>query len=160
GRIQVALLDEEDFSNGYAYAANSWVVLYLPPARFALRGASHWLPNVAAHELAHVITLRKMGLTRRFLGAEAFVSLGRRYGRADAHALWLPDDVPAWLAEGLAQYGSMRCGYDTLDARRSMLLREAWRSGALLTLKSMETFAGDGRDREMVYNQGFHLTDF
>ena len=45
-RIQVVLLDEEDFSNGYAYAVNEWIVIYLPASRFTMRGTTHWFPNV------------------------------------------------------------------------------------------------------------------
>jgi len=151
-KIQAVLLDEEDYSNGFAYAPASWLVLHLTPGRFDLRGSGQWLPNVAAHELAHIFTLQKMGLTHRFLGVEAFVSAGRRGGRFDADAVWLPDDVPAWLAEGLAQYGSMHGGYDTLDTRRRMLLRQAWASGTLRPLTAMETCSGDARDGERVYN--------
>ena len=161
-KIQVALLDEDDVSNGYAYAVNSWIVLHLPPSRFMLRGASQWMPNVAAHELAHVFTLRKMGVTSRFLGVEAFTSWGlrRSRGRADAATAWIPDDVPAWLAEGLAQYGAMHGGRDTLDSRRRMMLRTAWRTGTLPSLKAMEDFSGDARDGEMIYNAGFHFTEY
>ena len=42
------------------------------------------MPNVAAHELAHILTLRKMGVKERFLGVEAFASFGTRRGRYDA----------------------------------------------------------------------------
>jgi hypothetical protein len=160
GRMDVVLLDDEDYSNGFAYAANSWIVLHLPPARFDLRGPARWMPNVAAHELGHVITLRKMNAARRFFGVDAFVSLGRRHSRLDGEAAWVNGEAPAWLAEGLAQYASMHCGHDTLDAHRTMLLRQAWLSGSLLPLKAMETFSGDARDGETVYNQGFHLVDF
>jgi hypothetical protein len=159
-KIRVVLLDDEDYANGYALAAQAWIGIYLPPARFDLRGPARWMPNVSAHELAHVVTLRKMGAAPRFLGVDAFVTLGQRHGRADAEAAWTPHQAPAWLAEGLAQYVAMRGGHDTLDAHRTMLLRQAWLSGSLMPLKAMETFSGDARDGELVYNQGFHFVDF
>jgi len=159
-RTQVVLLDEEDYSNGFAYAANQWIVIYLPPIRFTLRGSTQWFANVSAHELAHILTLRKMGLTSRFYGIDAAISWGWKKREADGDAAWIPEDVPTWLAEGLAQYGSMHCGFDTVDSHREMILREAWRSNGLLPIKALETFSGDSRSREMVYNEGFHLVDF
>ena len=59
-KVQCVFLDENDFANGYAMAAKGWVVIYMPGARFLLRGPTAWLPNVVTHELAHIVTMRKM----------------------------------------------------------------------------------------------------
>lgn len=160
GKVQIVLLDEEDYSNGFAFPSNQWIVIYLAPARFQLRGTTEWFPNVSAHELSHILTLRKMGETSNFYGIRASVLWSGRKWLTDGDAAWLPQNIPTWLAEGLAQYGSMHCGFDTLDSHREMLLHEAWSSGSLLPLKMMETFSGDSRSSEMIYNQGYHLVDF
>jgi hypothetical protein len=159
-KTQVVLLDEEDVSNGFAFAPNQWIVIYLEPSRFQMRGTATWLSNVSAHELTHILTLRKMGLTTKFEGIDASVSWDNPRWHADGDADWAPHNVPAWLAEGLAQYGSMQCGGDTLDSHREMLLHTAWESQNLIPLKNMENYADDSRSSEMIYNQGFHLVDF
>lgn len=160
-KIKVLFLDEDDYSNGYAFSAQGWVVIFLPVAEIDLRGKTTWLPNVIAHELAHVITLRKMGERSRFLGLQLSSTLAFKSGHtldASASIPWY--NTPAWLAEGLAQYGAQICGYDTLDAIRRMILNTALNSGGLLTLPEMSTFGWDGRDNEMIYTQGFSLTVF
>jgi Peptidase MA superfamily len=161
-RIQCVLLDEEDFSNGLAYAAKGWVVLYLPPAAFDLRAATHWFTNVAAHEIAHIFTLQKMGLTSRFFGMQWLIDIETRQRIRHYHAdfLWLNETVPAWLAEGLAQYGSRQVGYDSLDVRRRMLIHQAARDGSILSLAEMATFSSDARASELIYAQGFALVQW
>jgi len=159
-KTEVVLLDEEDISNGFAFAPDQWIVIYLTPSRFQMRGTATWFSNVSAHELTHILTLRKMGLTSKFVGIDASVSLDNAVSHTDADVDWFPHNVPSWLAEGLAQYGSMHCGGDTLDSHREMLLRTAWESQNLLPLKNMENYGDDARTSEMIYNEGFHLVDF
>jgi hypothetical protein len=158
GRIQMVFLDEEDYANGYAYSPQQWVIIYLHAAEFSLRGRTRWLPNVMAHEIGHVITLRKMGEVSRFLGWGLFHTWrGRGPSYSDAEMQWAYGRVPPWLAEGLAQYAAGICGYDTLDNRRRMELRVAAAAGRLLTPAELKGFAGDARRNEMIYAQGFAL---
>jgi hypothetical protein len=158
GRIQMVFLDEQDYANGFAYAPQEWVVIYLHAGEFALRGKTRWLPNVMAHEIGHVFTLRKMGEDSRFLGWKVFHGWnGRGPSRFDAELRWDYGRVPPWLAEGLAQYASEACGFDTLDTHRRMALRVAAASGQLLTPAELKGFAWDGRRNELIYAQGFAL---
>lgn len=155
-RLQMVFLDEDDIANGYAVSHMNWIGIYLPGAQFELRGRTRWLPNVIAHEMAHIFTLRMMGVTSKFLG------FGLSYDRFEADrdqyqaSLFYPtDQVPAWLAEGLAQYGAQHCGYERFDSHRAMVLRVAAQHGDLLPLPEMETFSADARHSEMVYIQGY-----
>ncbi len=161
-KIQCVLIDEEDTPNGFAFANNAWIVLYLTPLNFQLRGATDWFANVASHELAHVFTLQKMKADSRLLGISIFAEWSsvkqRQFGQADF--LFDPNSTPAWLAEGLAQYGAYRTGGDTLDAHRRALIEQANQDGSLHSLAEMATFTADGRRSEMVYAQGFSLVSW
>ena len=161
GRIQVVFLDEQDYANGYAYAPLSWVVIHLHAAEFALRGRTRWLPNVMAHEIGHIFTLRKLGEDSRFLGWGAFHAWrGSGTSRFAEELRWEYGRVPPWLAEGLAQYAAGACGYDTLDNRRRMELQVAAASGQLLTPAELKGYAWDARRNEMIYAQGFALVNW
>ncbi len=159
--IHVLFLDEDDISNGYAFSAQGWIVIMLPPADFDLRGKTPWLPNVIAHELAHIITLRKMGVTSRFLGYNLMTAFALRQKGAismSADVRW--KNIPAWFAEGLAQIGSQTCGYDTTDGFRRMILKTALEHDDLLSLPEMSAFGWDARSNEMIYTQGYFFTAF
>jgi hypothetical protein len=161
GRIQMVFLDEQDYANGSAYAPQEWVVIYLRPAEFALRGRTRWLPNVMSHEIGHVFTLRKMGQDSRFLGWGLFHTwFGRGPSRFEERFQWEWGRIPPWLAEGLAQYAAAMCGFDTLDNRRRMELRVAAASGQLLTPAELKGFAWDSRRNEMIYAQGYSLVSW
>lgn len=156
--IKMIFLDEEDYANGYAYSAQGWAVILMHPADFEFRGRTPWLPNVMAHELGHLFTLRKMGRRSRFLGFSLFHDwTGKSGTRSEAAYHFAFHDVPPWLAEGLAQHAARISGYDSLDTRRRMVVRTAAASGSLLSLAEMDGFAWDGRRNEMVYTQGFFL---
>jgi hypothetical protein len=158
GRIQIVFLDEQDYANGFAYSPQEWVIIHLHAAEFSLRGRTRWLPNVMAHEIGHVFTLRKMGEDSRFLGWSLFHAWsGRGPSYFEEELRWDYGRVPPWLAEGLAQFASGICGYDTLDNRRRMELRVAAAAGQLLTPAELKGFAWDGRRNEMIYAQGFAL---
>jgi hypothetical protein len=160
-RIQVLLMDEDDFSNGYAFSAQGWVVVFLPTSEIHLRGKTPWLPNVISHELAHVVTLRKMGDISRFLGLQLSTVLLFDPGQSlEAGLSFAWYNTPAWFAEGLAQYGSQICGHDTVDAVRLAVIKTAHASRSLLTLPEMTAFGWDGRRNEMIYTQGFFLTSY
>lgn len=65
-------------------------------------------------------------------------------------------NVPAWLAEGTAQYQTKDIKYDRWDAHRDMILRTRIMSDTYFSLKEMGTFSSKTSiERETVYNQGF-----
>lgn len=159
--IKVIFLDEEDYANGFAYSAQGWMVILLHPADFKFRGLTRWLPNVISHELGHIFTLRKMGVKSRFFGFRLFHEWkGSSASRLEESYTYSHQDVPPWLAEGLAQYAATLCGYDTLDSRRRMVMRTAAKTKTLLPYVEMEAFAWDAMRNEMIYTQGFFIISY
>jgi len=159
-RITLVLHDEDDYSNGWAYAASSWVNVWLTPLQFELRGGTDWERNVIAHEMAHVFTLRALGYDGTFVSA---TGTGNRTTRTHSLAGSMSlsfNRCEAWLAEGMAQLGSQLCGADRWDAQRDMLERIAWQEGTLLDDGLTRTFWGDGRESEQTYNQGYSFLRF
>jgi len=154
-RIRVVFHDEDDYANGWAYAANGWVNIWLVPTPFAMRGGVDWTRDVVSHELAHVFTLQALGLDGHLLSVGAVGSLEGRRSSASGDLLWAPNDLEAWLAEGLAQIGAESCGADSWDGHRDLLERVAWKSGRTLSDGRSRTFWGDARESELAYNQGY-----
>jgi hypothetical protein len=103
-----------------------------------------------------------MGADGKFIGLSLSADVASQKMRGAVHSdfFLIADGTPAWLAEGLAQWGSHKMGYDSLDGRRNMLLHQAAKDGSLLSLAEMATFSGDARSSELVYAQGFSLVDW
>lgn len=154
-KFRVILEDEEDYSNGFAIGFAGWVTIYLAPADFVLRGNPGWEANVLAHELSHLVSLRKLGYTSRYLGHSAGFSLQKKRGMISAATMVGPDDLESWLVEGLAQLGAEMCGLDRWDAVRAALERETYFAGYLPPLLALKTFHQDSRRAELLYNQGY-----
>ncbi len=159
-KINIALADYDDYSNGWASWTDRSIMIWTPDARFELRGNTTWLRNVIAHELTHIISMEKesgMQLLNWTFAAE--------YRSPVAHFSFaepVPTAafMPMWFAEGAAQMGADRTGNDCWDARRDMVLRCAILSGSQLSLAEMGRFTHDAVGNEMVYNQGYSLAAF
>lgn len=101
GRIDLALADNTDASNGYAqvFPSNRVVIYAVPPVTIQeLRFQDDWLKLVITHELAHIFHIDR---------ARGLWSVGRNiFGR---NPLFFPNQLtPSWVKEGLAVY------YETL----------------------------------------------
>ncbi|MCB9495897.1 MAG: hypothetical protein H6686_03315 [Fibrobacteria bacterium] len=155
GRIRVTFHDEEDYSNGWAIASNQTVNVWLAPVPFTLRGGHDWLQGVLAHEMAHVFTLGALGENHSFSGLMGVGTWRDASGQVAVQAGLPVDDLDTWLVEGLAQIGAELCGADDWDAHRDFLERTAWKSGATLPDGLLRDFWGDGRQGELIYNQGY-----
>ena len=59
GKINIALADYDDYSNGSTDWTNESIIIWIIDARFDLRGDNTWLRNVITHELSHIVTLEK-----------------------------------------------------------------------------------------------------
>ncbi len=97
GRIDLALVDNTDASNGYAqvFPTNRVVIYAVPPVGIQeLRFQDNWLELVITHELAHIFHIDR---------ARGIWSLGRNiFGR---NPLLFPNQLtPSWVKEGLAVY--------------------------------------------------------
>lgn len=154
-RIRIVFHDQDDYANGWAFPANNWVNIWLSPMPFELRGGGDWVRNVLSHELAHIFTLRALGLDGHLVSVGIAGGLERKNLSGSAELQWTFNDLEAWLTEGLAQVGAEFCQVDSWDAHRDMLERIAWKSGRTLPDGLNRTFWGDSRESELVYNQGY-----
>ena len=158
-KINISLVDYDDFSNGFAAWTEDNITIWVPDSRFDLRSNTTWLRDVITHELAHIMSLSKKG-------PQLFdFSLSTSYTSPSVAVqtqspLALAQFVPDWFAEGTAQRESERAGDDCWDARRDMVLRCATLDGTMLSLDAMSSFYHDGLGDEMVYNQGFSFVKF
>jgi Tol biopolymer transport system component len=98
GRIDIVLVDNVDFSNGYStpFPSNRVVIYARPPAEDDALGFSpDWLDFVVSHELTHAFQFERAGKVGR--------ALRRLFGRVP---LWYPLfpmlGTPEWSSEGLA----------------------------------------------------------
>ncbi|HDY87345.1 MAG TPA: hypothetical protein ENH82_04415 [bacterium] len=69
-------------------------------------------------------------------------------------------NIPAWLAEGVAQFQARNARYDRWDAHRDMIVRQAVLNDKLMTIDEMGVFNWNGKGNEMVYDHGFALVRY
>jgi len=168
-KIDIVLNDREDYSNGAAYFFDNQMTIWIPALDTPLRGTHDWFRNVITHEFTHIVQLQaSMKRSRRFpafylqwLSYEDVRRPDVLYGFPNGIISYpfSAISVPAWFAEGTAQYQRSEWAFDTWDSHRDMVLRSAILSGEYLSLRDMGTFASkNALEREMVYNQGYAFT--
>ncbi|MFN1834611.1 hypothetical protein AB2B38_005060 [Balneola sp. MJW-20] len=165
-KVSIVLKDREDYSNGAAYFFDNKIDIWLPALNTPLRGSHNWLRNVITHEYTHIIQIQKgMKRSRRipafYLQWLSYEDVRRPdvlYGYPNG-LVTLPFatiNIPAWLAEGTAQYQRTGMAYESWDSHRDMILRTRILSDTQFTLDEMGTFSSKTSiERETVYNQGF-----
>ena len=126
GRIDIALTDHVDVSNGFAttWPSNRIVLFARPPAdHLALAYFDDWLELLITHELAHVFHLDYGGTLGRI-----FRTL---FGRALTPLTFPGAVVPGWVVEGLATwYESALTGAGRVHGTfHDMVLRTAMLEG-------------------------------
>ena len=170
-KVSIVLKDREDYSNGAAYFFDNKIDIWIPALDAPLRGTHRWMRNVITHEFTHIIQIQ-VGLKRErrtpatYLQWLSYENVRRPdvlYGFPNGIAS-LPFaslNIPAWLAEGTAQYQRKELSYDKWDAHRDMVLRNRVLSDSYFNLPEMGTFASKTSiERETVYNQGFAFTRY
>ncbi|NGP75885.1 hypothetical protein G3570_04520 [Balneolaceae bacterium YR4-1] len=168
-KISITLNDRQDYSNGAAYFFDNQIQIWVPALNTPLRGTNNWLRDVISHELTHIIQLQASMKKSRRLPAVYFQWLSyedvRRpdvlygYPRGIITHPFASISIPAWLAEGSAQYQRSGWYYDTWDTHRDMVLRSAILNDNYLSLEEMGIFSSkNSLQREQVYNQGFSFT--
>ncbi len=165
-KVSIVLKDRDDYSNGAAYFFDNKIDIWLPALDTPLRGTHNWLRNVITHEFTHIVQIQKaMKRKRKFpvsyiqwLTYENVRRPDVLYGFPNGIATlpFASINVPAWLAEGTAQYQRQGLLYDSWDTHRDMILRTRILSDTYFTLEEMGTFSSKTSiERETVYNQGF-----
>jgi hypothetical protein len=169
-KVALIFSDNDDIANAASYYQSNKIHFYATSMAWDFRGTHNWLRNVVTHEYTHMIQLGASRKWSRHVPAIYAQLLGyepeRRpdvlYGYPNQLVSWpLPSvTVPAWLAEGTAQYQFTGNGYDFWDSHRDMLLRQATLAGRLLGFEDMGYFGKSSLESEEVYNQGFSLTRY
>lgn len=165
-KVSIVLKDREDYSNGAAYFFDNKIDIWLPALDSPLRGTHNWLRNVITHEFTHIVQIQKAMKTKRkfpisyiqWLSYENVRRPDVLYGFPNGIATlpFASINVPAWLAEGTAQYQRQGLLYETWDSHRDMILRTRILSDTYFSLEEMGTFSSKTSiERETVYNQGF-----
>ncbi len=164
-KVTFVVRDYDDISNGGAYFFDNKIEIFAPSMDFELRGTHDWLRNVVTHEFTHIVQIQtSMKFGRRvpsiylqWLGYEAERRPDVLYGYPNVIASYPLSGfvVPAWFAEGIAQYNRTDLRYDFWDTHRDMILRSYALDGNMLTWEQMGVFGKTSLGNESAYNAGF-----
>lgn len=168
--VHFVIKDIDDYSNGATYFFDNKIEIWASALDFDLRGTHNWLRNVISHEFTHMVQIQSsMKLSRRF-PAFYFQFMNYEKKRRPDILYGFPNfiasypiasvNVPAWFAEGTAQYMRKEFGYDDWDTHRDMILRCYALSNKMLTWNQMGVFDKTSLGNESVYNAGFALTRY
>ncbi len=169
-KVDLVIKDYDDYSNGAAYFLDNKIELWAPALDFELRGTHNWLRNVVTHEFTHIIQIQtSLKFSRRipavYLQVLSYESERRPdvlYGYPNVIASYPYSSfvVPAWFAEGTAQYNRPQFGYDSWDTHRDMILRMYALEGKMLSWNEMAVFGKTSLGNESSYNAGFAFATY
>jgi hypothetical protein len=169
-KVSFVIRDYDDISNGAAYFFDNKIELYAPSMDYELRGTHNWLRNVVTHEFTHIVQIQtSMKFGRRmpaiylqWLGYEAERRPDVLYGYPNVIVSYPLSGfvVPAWFAEGVAQYNRNDLRYDFWDSHRDMILRSYALDGNMLTWEEMGVFGKTSLGNESSYNSGFAFVSY
>jgi len=169
-KVSFIIKDYDDISNGAAYFYDNKIEIFAPSMDFELRGTHNWLRNVITHEFTHIIQIQtSMKFGRRmpaiyfqWLGYESERRLDVLYGYPNIVVSYPVSGfvVPAWFAEGVAQYNRADLRYDFWDTHRDMILRSYALDGNMLSWEQMGVFGKTSLGNESSYNAGFAFVSY
>lgn len=168
--VHFVIKDIDDYSNGATYFFDNKIEIWTSALDFDLRGTHNWLRNVISHEFTHMVQIQSAMKMTRTIPAFYFQMLNYEDERRPDILYGFPNfvvsypvatvNVPAWFAEGTAQYMRKEFDYDDWDTHRDMILRSYALSGNMLTWNQMGVFGKTSLGNESVYNAGFALTRY
>ena len=168
--VHFVIKDVDDYSNGATYFFDNKIEIWASALDFDLRGTHNWLRNVISHEFTHMVQIQSAMKFSRKVPAGFLQVLNYEDVRRPDILYGFPNvivsyplatiNVPAWFAEGTAQYMRKEFGYDMWDSHRDMILRNYALDGNMLTWNQMGSFGKTSLGNESVYNAGFALTRF
>jgi hypothetical protein len=168
--VHYIIKDIDDYSNGATYFFDNKIEIWSSALDFDLRGSHNWLRNVISHEFTHMVQIQaamKVGRTMpafylQFLNYEDKRRPDILYGFPNFIASYpvATFNIPAWFAEGTAQYMREEFNYDNWDSHRDMILRSYALDNNMLTWNEMGVFSKTSLGSESVYNSGFALTRY
>lgn len=167
-KVHYVIKDIDDYSNGATYFFDNKIEIWASALDFDLRGTHNWLRNVISHEFTHMVQIQAgMKWTRsipafylQFLDYQDVRRPDLLYGYPDVIVSYpVPAiNIPAWFAEGTAQYMRKEFGYENWDSHRDMILRSRVLDDNMLTWNEMGVFGKTSLGNESVYNSGYALT--
>jgi len=169
-KVNFVIKDVSDYSNGATYFFDHKIEIWASALDFDLRGTHNWLRNVVSHEFTHDIQMqtamkfgRKLpGFYFQWLGYESERRPDVLYGFPNVIASYPLAGIiiPAWFAEGVAQYNRPELGYETWDSHRDMILRMYALDGKMLSWNEMGGFGKTSLGNESAYNAGYSLVTY
>jgi Tol biopolymer transport system component len=170
GTVHFVIKDIDDYSNGATYFFDNKIEIWTSALDFDLRGTHNWLRNVISHEFTHMVQIQSAMKITRSIPAVFLQMLNYEDKRRPDILYGYPNfivsypisfvNMPAWFAEGTAQYMRKEFDYDQWDTHRDMILREYALDGKMLTWNEMGEFGKTSLGNESVYNAGFALTRY
>ena len=168
-KVNFVVNDLSDVANGATDYFGNRIEIFASALDFELRGTHNWLRNVITHEFAHMVQLQASlkfsknmpAIYLQFIDYENERRPDVLYGYPNAIISYPISGVgvPAWFAEGTAQYQRQQLGYDYWDANRDMILRSYALDNNMLTWNEMGQFSSiTSLKAESIYNSGFALT--
>ncbi len=168
--VHFVIKDLDDYSNGATYFFDNKIEIWASALDFDLRGAHNWLRNVISHEFTHMVQIQASMKATRRVPALYLQMLNYEDERRPDILYGFPNviisyplagiNMPAWFAEGTAQYMRKEFDYDNWDSHRDMILRSYALDGTMLTWNQMGVFEKTSLGNESVYNSGFALTRY
>ncbi len=168
--VHYVIKDIDDYSNGATYFFDNKIEIWSSALDTDLRGTHNWLRNVISHEFTHLVQIQASLKTTRRLPAIFLQVLNYEDERRPDILYGFPNvivsyplaaiNIPAWFAEGTAQYMRKEFDYDQWDTHRDMILRSYALDGNMLTWNQMGVFGKTSLGNESVYNSGFALTKY
>ncbi len=169
-KITIVVRDEEDYAEGGAYFYDNKIEISATGMDYGFRSYTDWLWNVVTHELTHVYSIHQSMKAPRMIPMAYYQHIDYQEERRDDVLVGYPNqmisypipmfNIPAWLAEGVAQYQSRSVHFDRWDAHRDMIVRQAFLHDKLMKVDEISVFAWTGRQNEMVYNHGYSLVRY
>ncbi|MBN1301364.1 MAG: PD40 domain-containing protein [Melioribacteraceae bacterium] len=170
GPVHFVIKDIDDYSNGATFFFDNKIEIWASALDFDLRGSHNWLRNVISHEFTHMVQIQASMKTNRSVPAFYLQYLNYEDKRRPDILYGFPNfivsypvpsvNIPAWFAEGTAQYMRTEFNYDNWDTHRDMILRCYALDGNMLTWNQMGVFNKTSLGNESVYNSGFALTRY
>lgn len=170
-KVNFVVNDLSDVANGATDYFGNRIEIFASALDFELRGTHNWLRNVITHEFTHMVQLQaSLKFTKnmpaiylQFIDYENERRPDVLYGYPNAIISYPISGVgvPAWFAEGTAQYQRQQLGYDYWDANRDMILRSYALDNNMLTWNEMGQFSSiTSLKAESIYNSGYALTQY
>jgi len=170
-KVNFVVNDLSDIANGATDYYGNRIEIFASALDFELRGTHNWLRNVITHEFTHMIQIQSsLKLTKnipaiylQWINYERERRPDVLYGYPNVIVSYPISGVgvPAWYAEGTAQYQRQQMGYDHWDANRDMILRSYVLDNNMLSWNEMGQFSSiTSLKAESIYNSGFALTQY